>query len=61
MAHVGRAFQIFGLVLLPAALLYGLTSEDRSAIQTEIACIAVGGLSFVIGTFLIRRGQKGGG
>ncbi len=57
MAHVGRAFQIFGLILLPAALLYGMTSEDKGAIQIEIACIAVGGVAFLVGTWMIRRGQ----
>ena len=52
--HVGRAFQIFGVILLPSALLYGLTSDDPKAVHVEILCIAVGGLAFLAGTRLLR-------
>ena len=55
MEHVGRLLQVFGLILLPAALLYGLTSEQEGAIGRELAMLAVGGLAFVIGTRLARR------
>src|SRR5262249_62144265 len=40
--HVGRALQLFGLILLPAALLYGMTSSDKSAVGIELACLALG-------------------
>jgi hypothetical protein len=53
-AHVGRALQIFGLILLPAALLYGMTSQDRGAIGVELACLGVGALAFLLGTWLVR-------
>jgi hypothetical protein len=53
-SHLGRALQAFGLILLPAALLYGLTSDDPRALQIEVACIALGGLAFVIGTRLLK-------
>jgi hypothetical protein len=53
-SHFGRALQAFGLILLPAALLYGLTSKEPNAIQVEVACIALGALAFLIGTRLQR-------
>jgi hypothetical protein len=52
--HLGRLLQAFGLILLPAALIYGLTSNDPRAIQIEVACIALGGLVFLVGTRLQR-------
>ena len=49
---LGRALQLFGLILLPAALLYGLQSNDPRALGIEITSIALGGLCFVVGTRL---------
>ena len=51
---VGKALQLFGLILLPAALLYGLTSDDKKAIGIELACVALGGVAFLLGTRLVR-------
>ena len=51
---IGKALQLFGLILLPAALLYGLTSDDKKAIGIELACLALGGVAFLVGTRLVR-------
>ncbi len=55
MATLGRALQLFGLILLPAALIYGTTSEDPRRTGIEIGAIALGGLAFVVGTAMQRR------
>ena len=52
---IGRALQLFGLILLPAALLYGMTSDDKKAVGIELTCLALGGLAFFVGTRLVRR------
>ncbi len=52
MHALGRFLQLFGLILLPAALLYGLTSDNPRAVGIEISALALGGLAFVIGTRL---------
>jgi hypothetical protein len=51
---IGRALQLFGLILLPAALLYGMTSDDKRAVGIELACLALGGAAFLVGTRMLR-------
>jgi hypothetical protein len=53
---LGRALQLFGLILLPAALLYGTSSGDPNAVGKELAMLAVGALAFFVGTKM-----RGGG
>lgn len=52
MYALGRTLQLFGLILLPAALLYGMSSDNPRAVGIEITALALGGLAFVIGTRL---------
>lgn len=52
--YVGRALQLFGLIVLPAALLYGLTSKDPGALYRELGMLAIGGAAFLLGTRLVR-------
>lgn len=54
MTHVGRALQLFGLIVLPLALLYGLTSDDRGAVGRELGLLAIGAAAFLLGTRLVR-------
>lgn len=54
MYSLGRALQLFGLILLPAALLYGLSSDDRGAVGRELAVLAIGAAAFLLGTRLTR-------
>ena len=54
MYALGRALQLFGLILLPAALLYGTTSGDPRAVSVEIAGLAAGGIAFLIGTRVLK-------
>ena len=51
----GRTLQFFGLILLPAALMYGLSSDNPRAVGIEISALALGGLAFVIGPRLQGR------
>lgn len=55
MYALGRTLQLFGLILLPAALLYGLSSDNPRAVGIEISALALGGLCFVLGTRLQAR------
>jgi hypothetical protein len=55
MPALGRALQLFGLILLPAALFYGLQSENPRALGIELTALALGGLCFVVGTRLQGR------
>lgn len=50
MAVLGRLLQLFGLILLPAALIYGLESKDPHAAGKELGLLAIGALAFFIGT-----------
>lgn len=52
MYALGRTLQLFGLILLPAALMYGMSSDNPRAVGIEISALALGGLAFVIGTRL---------
>jgi hypothetical protein len=52
---LGRGLQLFGLLVLPAALLYGLTSGDPNALGKELMVLAIGGIAFVLGTRLLKR------
>lgn len=56
MYALGRGLQLFGLILLPAALLYGTTSDNPRALGIEITALSLGGLAFLIGTKL--QGRK---
>ncbi|MCC7138304.1 MAG: hypothetical protein IT460_07755 [Planctomycetes bacterium] len=49
---VGRALQLFGLILLPAALVYGVSSGDPQATGKELAMLGVGAAAFLLGTKL---------
>ena len=51
----GRFLQVFGLILLPAGLLYGMESGAPSALGIELTAVAVGALCFVLGQRLLRR------
>ncbi len=55
---LGRTLQLFGLILLPAALMYGFESSNPRALSVEIGALAVGGLVFMLGTKLVR--SRGG-
>lgn len=55
MYAVGRGLQLFGLILLPAALLYGLESNDPGALGKELTALAVGGAAFLLGTRILKR------
>lgn len=55
MVALGRALQWFGLILLPAALLYGLSSGDGRALGVELSALALGAVSFFLGTRLLGR------
>jgi hypothetical protein len=47
---VGRGLQLFGLLLLPAALIYGMTSDQPGAVGRELVMLAVGAVAFMLGT-----------
>ena len=51
----GRFLQLFGLILLPAALMYGMSSDNPRAVGIEISALALGGACFVIGARLQGR------
>ena len=55
MHAIGKGLQIFGLMLLPAALLYGLTSNDPGALGKELVALGIGAVAFVLGTRLLKR------
>jgi hypothetical protein len=57
LATLGRALQLFGLILLPAALLYGIENEGGRAVGIELTALAVGAVAFVLGTKLLQRGR----
>lgn len=52
---LGRALQLFGLLLLPAALLYGTSSGAPDALPKELSGLAIGAASFLLGTKLLSR------
>jgi hypothetical protein len=52
---IGKGLQVFGLMLLPAALIFGLSSNDPNALGKELAALAVGAAAFFLGTRLLRR------
>ena len=51
-ALVGRLLQIFGMIILPVALLYGLAYDQ---VRTEVKLLAVGGALFVIGWLMAKK------
>ena len=55
MYALGRGLQLFGLILLPAALLYGTTSGKPDALGVEISGLAVGGAAFLLGTWILKN------
>jgi hypothetical protein len=55
LAPVGRALQLFGLILLPAALLYGLTTKDEGATGRELVAVGIGALAFLLGTAILKK------
>ena len=57
MATIGRALQLFGLILLPAALLYGMSDGGSRAVGIELSALATGGLAFFVGTKLLGRAK----
>jgi hypothetical protein len=52
---IGKGLQIFGLLLLPAALLYGLASGDPGALGKELVTLGIGAAAFLLGTRLLKR------
>jgi hypothetical protein len=52
---VGRGLQLFGLILLPIALLYGTTSKEPGAVGRELVMLASGAIAFLVGTKLAGR------
>lgn len=48
---VGRLLQIAGMIILPAALLYGLTTGN---VRYEVFLLALGGALFLAGRMLVR-------
>jgi len=54
---LGRALQLFGLILLPAALLYGLDDGTSHALGIELSALALGGAAFFLGTKLLGKAK----
>ncbi len=53
---LGRTLQLFGLILLPAALLYGMSvGQSPGGRDRDLGALALGGLCFLIGTRLQGR------
>jgi hypothetical protein len=56
---LGRSLMLFGLVLLPVGLVYGMSTPDgavgKSAMYVELTCLAVGALVFILGAKLDRK------
>jgi hypothetical protein len=51
---------LFGLVLLPVGLIYGMSTmsgNSKAAMFTELACLAAGALVFILGFNLEKRGR----
>lgn len=57
MVTLGRALQLFGLILLPAALLYGLDDGTSHALGIELSALALGGAAFFLGTKLLGKAK----
>jgi hypothetical protein len=57
---LGRLLMLFGLILLPVGLIYGMStmsSNSKAAMFTELACLAVGALIFFLGFNLEKRAR----
>ena len=56
---LGRLLMLFGLVLVPVGLVYGMSSlnggDPKAAMFTELACLAGGALVFLLGRRLERN------
>ncbi len=50
--RVGRFLQLLGMVILPAALLFGTVGNN---LRTEVLLLGVGGALFVIGWLISRN------
>ncbi len=59
MEMLGRALQLFGLIVVPMALIYYFANEGRADESTlmfgELMILGVGAASFLIGNVLLRR------
>lgn len=56
MYTLGRFLQALGLVLLPVALIWGISrGEDRGALMLELGVMAAGALLFLIGRGIEKR------
>jgi hypothetical protein len=57
---LGRLLMLFGLILLPVGLIYGMstsTINPKGGMFTELTCLAVGALIFFIGVNLEKRAR----
>jgi hypothetical protein len=58
---LGRLLMLFGLVLVPVGLVYGMTTlnggDSKAAMFTELGCLAAGALVFLLGRRLERKGS----
>lgn len=55
---LGRLLMLFGLVLLPVGLIYGMSavgSEGKSAMTVELGCLGAGAAIFLFGLSLEKR------
>jgi hypothetical protein len=55
----GRLLMLFGLVLLPVGIVYGMAAsggpDGARAMYVELGCLAVGALAFLLGRRLERK------
>ena len=55
---LGRLLMLFGLVLLPVGLIYGMSavgSEGKTAMTVELTCLAAGAAIFLFGLSLEKK------
>ena len=55
---LGRLLMLFGLVLLPVGLIYGMSavgSEGKAAMTVELTCLAAGAAIFLFGLSLEKK------
>jgi hypothetical protein len=59
MHTVGRALQMFGLVIVPMALIYYFSNQGRASEASlmfgELSILAIGAASFWIGNVLLNK------
>ena len=51
---VGRLLQLFGMLILPIALLIGMV---RGNVALEVRLLAIGGAIFVLGWLMARKAE----